>query len=185
MPDEPVALADLLAARERRVALRDAALAAHPGTAALSVTPVMPGPVKDSRVARLLQAAALAELGALLDARAWPWSLARAETGPTGAEALLLVEAEAADLKRAVADLEDRHPLGRLWDIDVAAAAGRTLARRDLGLPPRACLLCAEPAHACARSRAHAVPELLAAIHARALAWVLSDRGWPSAPEAR
>lgn len=184
MPDEPVALADLLAARERRVALRDAALAAHPGTVALSITPVMPGPVKDCSLARLLQAAALAELGSLLDARGWPWRLVRAETGPAGAEALLLAEADAADLKRAVAGLEDRHPLGRLWDIDVAAA-DRTLARRDLGLPPRACLLCAEPAHACARSRAHALPELLAAIHAKTLAWVLADRGWPSAPEAR
>lgn len=184
MDGTPVPLDVLLAARERRVALRDAALAARPEAAAVSATPVMPGPVKDCALARLLQAAALAELAAVLDARGWAWALARAETGPAGPEALVLVETGAADLKRAAADLEDRHPLGRLWDLDVAAAAG-TVARRDLGLPPRACLLCAEPAHACARSRAHAVSDLLAAMHAKALAWILGDRDWRIPPEAR
>lgn len=182
MDGAPVALADLLAARERRVALRDAALAAAPGAAA-SVTPVMPGPVKDSALARLVQAAALAELARLLDARGWAWSLARAETGPAGPEALLVVAADAADLKRALAALEDHHPLGRLWDLDVATRHG-AVARRDLGLPPRACLLCAEAAHACARSRAHPVADLLAAMHARALAWILGDRDWRAGAEA-
>ncbi len=183
MDGAPVALADLLAARERRVALRDAALAAAPGAAAASVTPVMPGPVKDSALARLVQAAALAELARLLDALGWAWSLARAETGAAGPEALLVVEADAADLKRALAALEDRHPLGRLWDLDVVTRHG-AVARRDLGLPPRACLLCAEAAHACARSRAHAVADLLAAMHARALAWILDDRDWRAGAEA-
>lgn len=184
MADAPVALEDLLAARERRVALRGAAFAAFPGRVAVSIAPVMPGPVKTAPLARLLQAAALAEVARLLDAHAWAWTLVRAETGTAGPEALVLAAADSADLKRAAVGLEAAHPLGRLWDLDVATAVG-AVARRDLGLPPRTCLLCDQPAHACARSRAHPVADLLAAMHARALAWCLSDRGWQNPHEAR
>ena len=50
--------------------------------------------------------------------------------------------------------------LGRLFDIDVLDAGGKKLSREGLGLPPRKCLLCEQPAHACARSRTHTVMEL-------------------------
>ena len=56
--------------------------------------------------------------------------------------------------------IEDGGGLGRLFDIDVLDAGGKKLSREDLGLPPRKCLLCEQPAHACARSRTHTVMEL-------------------------
>ena len=52
-------------------------------------------------------------------------------------------------------ELEDHHPLGRLWDLDVLAPEQGQLSRQDLGFPARQCLVCDEPAHACARSRRH------------------------------
>ena len=77
----------------------------------------------------------------------------------------MVVEADAVDLKAALVALEDSHPLGRLWDLDVASRQG-SLSRRDLGHPARRCLVCDEPAHACARSQAHSRETLFAAIEA-------------------
>lgn len=164
-------LAAILAAREDRVARRAAALESHPGGVAVSVTPVMPGAVKDCILSRLIQAAALVELDRLVGEQGWDAELAYRETAVTGPEALLVVAADPEAIKRATVELEQSHPLGRLWDIDVATAS-RGLSRRDLALPPRACLVCGEPAHACARSRAHGVAELIAAIATLVGAWV-------------
>ena len=164
-------LAAILAAREDRVARRAAALAQHPGGVAISATPVMPGPVKDCILSRLVQAAALVVLDRLIGERGWTGDLVYRETALTGPEALWIVAAPAEAVKRATVDLEAGHPLGRLWDLDVATTAG-AVSRRDLGLPPRACLVCGEPAHACARSRAHGIGELVAAIEALVGAWV-------------
>ena len=79
----------------------------------------------------------------------------------TGLEAMWAVEtAGAVRLKTLMAAIEDGGGLGRLFDIDVLDAGGKQLSREDLGLPPRKCLLCEQPAHACARSRTHTVMEL-------------------------
>ena len=50
--------------------------------------------------------------------------------------------------------IEDRTPWGRVLDIDVITPAGG-VSREDLELAPRKCILCAEPAKLCARSRSH------------------------------
>jgi len=154
-----------------RVAAWCELLARHPDAVAISVTPVMPGPVKDCALARLIQAAALVELDALVGTRGWDAELVYRETARAGPEALLAVSAAPEAVKRATVDLEDRHPLGRLWDIDVVTATA-TLSRRDLGLAPRRCLVCGAPAHACARSRAHPLSELIGALDAKVGAWV-------------
>jgi holo-ACP synthase CitX len=47
----------------------------------------------------------------------------------------------------------------RVLDIDVITAAG-PISRRDIGLEPRRCLLCAGDAKTCARERKHSPEEL-------------------------
>ena len=81
-------------------------------------------------------------------------------SGITGEEALLLLDAKAQDVKARMVALEETHPLGRLWDIDVLGADGRSLSRQELGHPRRKCLLCGEDAKVCGRSRAHSPEEL-------------------------
>jgi holo-ACP synthase len=156
----------VLANRERRARAQAEALAAH-GLPLVSLTLVMPGPVKDSSDARRLLEEALAALEELLAARAWPFRQYAVRQAPTGPEALLAVDAPARDLKRALAALEDTHPLGRLWDLDVIAPDTGPVSRRSLDLPPRRCLACGEEAHACARSQAHPLPLLLGLIQDR------------------
>jgi holo-ACP synthase len=66
----------------------------------------------------------------------------------------------ALELKRLAVRLESRHSLGRLADADVMAEDGRVLSRADMGLPPRACFVCSEPAALCRRLGRHTPEEL-------------------------
>lgn len=172
-----IGLDEMLAARDRRAERQRAAIGRH-GRPIASLTVVMPGPVKDSATARRLLAEACGATEAALDAAGWA-VLERIDTqAPTGPEAIFVVDAPAGALKRRLLELEEAHPLGRLWDIDVIAAEGgemRVLSRREFGLPPRACLVCGGPAHVCARSRAHPVAELVAIIESRADAYFQRD----------
>jgi holo-ACP synthase len=162
-PAGDVGLGEVLANRERRVARQRAALARWQRPI-VSLTLVIPGPRKDFPGARFLLQEAVRALEDLLADRGWPEQLASLGFEPTGPETLHAVAADPLELKRALADLERSHPLGRLWDLDVLCPVRGAISRKDLGLPPRRCLVCDQPAHACARSRAHPLPVLAAAV---------------------
>lgn len=156
-----VSLPQLLEAREQRVARQQAALTEY-GKTVLSLTLVSPGPVKDSPSYRFVFAEALVAIDALLVDRAWQAVGRQYLSRPTGQEALLVIDCPAQSLKWALALLEDEHPLGRLWDMDVICPqTQRAVSRTHLLLAPRKCLVCGEAAHACARSRAHPLDDLL------------------------
>ncbi len=74
----------------------------------------------------------------------------------TGIEALFAFDASAERLKEICVEIEETHPAGRLFDMDVIKPSGEKLGRAQ----PRKCLICAENASVCARSRAHSVAEL-------------------------
>jgi len=155
-----VSLEQVLAAKEQRAARQAAALARF-DTPLVSMTVVMPGPVKDGWLPRRVLAEALQELEAASNARDWR-VLAREALWPeTGPEALYVMDVDARILKSATIELEDHHPVGRLWDLDVMAPRQGRLSRQDLGYPARRCLLCERPAHVCGRSRQHPLEELL------------------------
>ena len=61
-------------------------------------------------------------------------------------------------------ELEDTHPLGRLFDADIILPEGRPLSRTELGAPPRRCLLCDREARFCMRNGSHTREELHAKI---------------------
>jgi len=65
-------------------------------------------------------------------------------------------------LKRLAVHLETDHPLGRLADADILDAEGRVLSRAAMGLPPRVCFLCPEPAALCRRLERHTPEEVFA-----------------------
>ena len=156
-----VALDDILAARDARVARQQALLAQ--GGVLLSLTLVAPGAVKRSPLLDAIFAAALDALRPHVgDARA------RQEAVDDGGHhALYLLDGDARDWKKQVIALENRAPLARLWDIDIIDRDGKTVSRRDLGLPPRRCLICDDDAKTCARARRHSIGELQADIARR------------------
>jgi holo-ACP synthase len=156
-------LENILTARERRVARQREALALW-GMPLISVTLVMPGPQKDSDLTRFLLKTALTEIDDLCAAHGWQICSFDQISQIAGPEALYVVDADAQELKRALLRLEETHQLGRLWDIDVLAPDGASISRRDLGMDGRRCLVCDQPGHACARSRAHTLSELMRVI---------------------
>ena len=156
-----VALDDILAARDARVARQQAMLAQ--GGVLLSLTLVAPGAVKRSPLLDAIFAAALAALRPLVDD-----ARARIEAvDDSGHHALYLLDGEARDWKTRMLALENRAPLSRLWDIDIIDRDGVAVSRRDLGLPPRRCLLCDDDAKTCARERRHDIAALQADIARR------------------
>jgi holo-ACP synthase len=78
----------------------------------------------------------------------------------TGSEAFVSVDIDEITLKKIAVQIEESHPLGRIFDFDVFGRDGRPLSREMLGFPKRKCLLCNEDAHACGRSKRHSFDEL-------------------------
>ncbi len=159
---EAVTLEELLHRREVRAALQREALATF-RRPVLSLTIVQPGPVKLTERTRWLLAEAHHVLKAALASRGWRILFERSLEARTGCEALKVIEAPAEALKRLMVELEDTHPLGRLWDLDVVVEDGPK-SRGSMGLPPRACLVCGQAAHACTRAQVHALSDLERAI---------------------
>lgn len=160
MAVSPVALLD---AREDRAA-RQAAILSRFGMSVLSITIVMPGPVKDGQLSRSLMELALRDVDRLIKVRNWRVFSRDVLWRESGPEAIYSLDVDPWVLKSSVIDLEERHAIGRLWDLDVIAPGGGGVSRRSVGKPPRTCLLCDRQAHECGRSRRHPLPELLKAI---------------------
>jgi len=161
----PVTLTALLDSREARAA-RERALLREYGAPVLVVLVNMPGAVKDHPAARRAHAAAMEALKAgLLDGG---FSILHQEVLPlpTGPEGYFSVNAPAEELKELCCGLEESHPYGRLFDLDVIGMDGAPLSRRDFGRPGRRCLVCGGPAADCVSRQLHPLSEVLGAIAA-------------------
>lgn len=159
-PVRPASLPAVLKSRDRRAARQKDLLARYGGTV-VSLTPVAPGPEKSGpQFLRIHELGCTAVRKALLGARI-PVLHEEEQGGPAGYEALFAAAADPPEIKKLMVAIEESHPAGRLFDIDVVAAGGVPVGRTDLGLPRRRCLLCGDPAGDCARSRKHPVEELL------------------------
>ena len=79
--------------------------------------------------------------------------------GAEGPIFIMAVHGKPYEIKKAALSIEDKHPLGRLVDIDVYSQ-GSGISRKDLNMPPRKCFICEDSAHNCARSRKHSLEEI-------------------------
>ena len=159
-----VSVADMAAEREAR-AMRQQRLLMQRG-ALVCLTMNIPGPHKTSPLI-----AVAFEEGKRLIAQTLPGAAPAHELrDKTGFEAYYQAADDPLTVKRALCTVEDTTPLGRLFDIDVRTPAGDKVSREALGLPPRQCFLCGNPAFVCARSRAHSVQAMTAEIDRRILA---------------
>ena len=154
--DAPRASADeILRNREARAA-RQRALLSTGYPCLISFSMNISGPVKQFPLARQGFLAGLAELR-----RSFPAIEQEQLTeAVTGSEALLALPVPPLEAKRHTVWIEESHPLGRLFDMDVLDCRGVPISRAAVGKPPRRCLICGGDAKVCGRSRAHA-PELL------------------------
>ena len=153
--NRPVTVADMLAARDARVA-RQADFRQRYGVALVSFTMNIAGEIKVDEAIRRAFIEGIRCIRRELARMSAP-VLAYAERTPfTGCEALWAVDMDAALLKARMQQIEESCDLGRLFDIDVIDADGSHLSRHT----ERPCLICGGPVRACARSRTHSADEL-------------------------
>lgn len=154
-----VTLDELLNARSLRAERQTALLSKCTDDCCLvSFTLNIPGEVKQSAILNMVFEAGLNDLRSSFEQQIEEQSVLTKMH--TGSEAMLVLHGTAEETKQIALWIEQRHPLGALFDIDVLRRSGRAVSRRDLGYPARRCLLCEKEAKQCARSRAHTLEEL-------------------------
>ncbi|SIR53345.1 holo-ACP synthase [Aeromonas sp. RU39B] len=149
-----ITLDQLLAAKDERARRQRSWLDGY-RQPLIALSLVTPGPIKESlRYQRLLEEGRQACQQMLR--RHGLSVLAHATfASPAGGTALWSVNHPAFSLKRLCVDLEESHPLGRLWDFDLFCPQAGPIGRSAINMAGRGCLICSEPAHACSRSRRH------------------------------
>ena len=162
MQERGITLSEMLEARDRRSERQRLWLSGAPDAALLVLTVIMPGSVKRDAYSLTAAREALKALTRRLGK-----DILKVEEFdlPTGFEAFMLVSLPAVRVKRIACEIEDTHPLGRLFDIDVINKDMTPLGRASLDIAPRRCMLCDNDARVCMRSRAHSYDELIKHIH--------------------
>lgn len=153
--ERPVSVQDVLAARDERAARQQRFLTEH-AAPLISFTMNIAGAIKHTPEIERAFREGILLVRRQLERMDAPIVACEEQVAFTGCEALFAVQADAAELKKHMCMIEDTHPLGRLFDLDVIAADGTHLTRAV----ERTCLICGAPVRACARSRAHSAEEL-------------------------
>ena len=182
-----VTLNELLASRDSRHAMQQKLLAEHSGKTLVCLTVVMPGSVKRNQQSLIVAHAAVEqmiesyELGVRNDelgVRSDELGVRNDELGirfggrlierdlETGYEAYLITDLPLLEAKRIAVQIEDTHPLGRLFDIDIIDKDGVPVSRDRVGSHPRCCLVCNREARYCMRMRWHTQEEIWERINA-------------------
>lgn len=179
MKNMPITLDELLVSRDARHAMQQKLMAEHSGKTLVCLTVVMPGSVKRNQQSLIVARAAVEAMRKaynisddLLPETELLTNELKAEAGEclverdlnTGYEAYLITPLPLLEAKRVAVDIEDTHPLGRLFDIDVIDAQGIPVSRDRVGGQPRRCLVCDHEARYCMRMRWHTQEEIWARI---------------------
>lgn len=158
-----ISLETWLAAKEERAARQIAWLTGYQ-QAVISLTLVTPGAVKDTAAYRDVMRVAVQQCDQLLREHQWSVRDSKILWLPTGPEAMWCVAHPARAIKACCVALEESHPLGRLWDLDVISPHDGPVSRQMLGQAGRRCLVCDELAHVCSRSRRHPQEQVMGCV---------------------
>ena len=153
MNTHKVSLEEILDAREFRSERIKQLTTEYPNHSHISFKLNIPGPIKNNDDYHYAFNAGIKEV---IDVAKVIYNLDTLKTGP---EAFLISNLSPEDLKLAMIEIEDKHPLGRLFDLDVDGSD-----RSMLGVACRKCLICDNLAHACGRSRTHDLDEIITKI---------------------
>ena len=168
-----VTLNELLASRDSRHAMQQKLLAEHSGKTLVCLTVVMPGSVKRNQQSLIVAHAAVEQMIESYELGVRSDELGVRNSGrlierdlETGYEAYLITDLPLLEAKRIAVQIEDTHPLGRLFDIDIIDKDGVPVSRDRVGSHPRRCLVCDREARYCMRMRWHTQEEIWERINA-------------------
>ncbi len=148
----------LLLRKEERTAERRELLNMSAEAAAITLLLNIPGPRKGGERSRRIFTEAKKALFEMLGRCRYETGATIESDGACGPELLVLLPRcrEPETMKLQLVGLEERHPLGRLFDLDLnCGKEDLPVGRVDVGIEPRSCFICGEPAAVCARSAAH------------------------------
>lgn len=183
----PITLDELLASRDARHAMQQKLMAEHSGKTLVCLTVVMPGSVKRNLQSLTVARAAVEAMRKAFGVKNTDELMRSDELIPetelltdelrindegclierdlnTGYEAYLITPLPLLEAKRVAVEIENTHPLGRLFDIDVIDKQGIPVSRDRVGGQPRRCLVCDHEARYCMRMRWHTQEEIWARI---------------------
>ena len=80
--------------------------------------------------------------------------------GKWGPEGFWAIGMSAMLVKMKTVEIENKHPMGRIFDIDVLDENGKVLSRRDLFMEGRQCMVCDDFALLCYREKKHDYAEV-------------------------
>lgn len=146
---------DMLRARDARAERQKRMLQAH-GRPLISFTMNIAGSIKTDPLIRRAFFEGADCVTAMLKARRAQILQDWQTLAFTGDEWIWAVDAPARELKVWMCAIEETHPLGRLFDLDVLDETGGHLTRTER----RKCIICGGDVHICARSRAHSARAL-------------------------
>lgn len=153
---ETVVLTDMLDCRERRARKQNEYLE-HYHTTIISFCMNIPGPVKTNADITKVFHDGVSDIKDYLKKARIQILDCTEYNEKTGNELIIATDtADSRTLKEAMTAIEENHPLGRLFDIDVIACDGTKLSRSTF----RKCFICNAQAQECASSRKHSVPEM-------------------------
>lgn len=155
----PVSLPEVLDAREYRAFRQRELLAEADACTLISFSMNIAGEIKSFPLCLAAFDEGLKELRSRIpEDKLLHFEESRKNTGP---EAFFILSMQAEDMKRITVSIEESHPVGRLFDMDVLRPDGTSVSRSEIGMPLRTCLICGENAKACARSRKHTLEVIL------------------------
>ena len=151
----PVTSEELRAARDRRVLEKWELLSAGDGSCLVEFSLNIAGAVKVFPFARTAFREELRELQEKLGR----FSIKNTKIceEPTGDHAFFLLDFPEIPVKQFLVSIEESHPLGRLFNLDVCGLGGVSVKRQDLHLLPRTCLVCGGNANICQAKKRHSM----------------------------
>ena len=155
MQGQEVTITDMMFCRDRRVQIQNEFIEKYQKPV-ISFCMNIPGPIKTTPLIRKGFEAGKDALLHALSAANMEVLESRVFHDITGDEVLLCVDAPAEKIKDLTQQIEERHPYGRLFDMDVIGTDGMKLSRPSY----RKCLICDCQAQECARARRHSISEM-------------------------
>lgn len=159
MQGEQVVLTDMLQCRERRAQIQDTFTEQY-HCPVISFCMNIPGPVKTNEQIRTAFDSGKNTLLLKLEQAEADIKNSIEIHEKTGDELLLAIDCPAEKIKILTTEIEETHPIGRLFDMDVIDTDGQKLSRPSY----RKCIICDCQAQECARTRKHTVEEMQAKI---------------------
>ena len=127
----------------------------------------IPGPVKCGALISMSFEAGCEALSAAAEAAHITAVYAEKLACPTGYEAFYVFDGDAGRIKELCVAIEERHPLGRVFDLDVFDADGEKPDRESHGGTERGCVVCGAPGKGCSSRRLHTADQVYRAISER------------------